>query len=201
MKRILFVLVLMFIMIGCEKVVTFNQPQPEGVDSLTVMPRKLIGSYISKDGASVLTINSNSMVIKYDYDVKFLNDSSNLNDLTSEDSLDLRFVGDSVIEHVSEKDTIFYLSKDFLLKKYKGYYFLNNRRDKDSWYVQKIELKKGLFVLGSISTKDEFKTLERISEAPIDTTTYRIRFSKKQFHNYMDNDGFSKVDTFLRMKR
>lgn len=188
-------------MIGCGKVITFNQPQPTGVDSLTVIPRKLIGNYISKDGASILTINHNSMVIKYDYDVKFLNDSSNFNDLSREDSLDLRFVGDSVIEHVSEKDTIFYLSKYFVLKKYKGYYILNSRRDKESWYVQKIELKKGLFTIGSISTKEEFNTLERINEAPIDTTSYRISFNKKQFHNYIDNDGFSKVDTFLRTKR
>jgi len=104
------------------------------------------------------------------------------------------------VEHLTDTDTLFCFSEDNVLKKYKGYYFLNSRQNKHSWYVQKLKLQKGLLTIGTISTKEELETLEKINESPIDTTTYQISFTRKQFHDYLDNDGFSKTDTFIRVK-
>jgi len=201
MKRILLIPALFLVLIGCGgPVVTFNQPQPKGIDSLTVIPRKLIGHYICKDGITSLTIDRERIILKYNYDVKQLRDSLDWGNMTTEERKKYRLEGDSVVEHIVDIDTIFSFSEDNVMKKYKGYYFLNSRYDKNSWYVQKLKLQKGLLTIGSISTKEELETLEKINESPIDTTTYQIDFTRKQFHDYIDNDGFSKTDTFIKMK-
>ncbi len=200
MKRILFFPTLLLLLIGCGPVVTFEQPQPEGIDSLNVIPRKLIGQYISKDGSGKLTIDRKSMIIIYDYEVKQPKDSVDWDEMTAEDKKHYKVEGNSVIEHIINTDTIFYFSKDYVLKKFKGYYFINSRVDNESWFVQKLKLQKGLLTIGTISGKEELETLEKINESPIDTTTYNIKFTRKQFKSYLASNGFSDVDTFRRIK-
>jgi len=200
MKHILFYPVLFLVLMGCGPVVTFNQPQPEGVDSLTVIPKKLVGTYFTKDGITSLVIDKKSMVFHSVYDVKQHKDSLNWDSMTADEKNQILIVGDSVVEHVTDTDTLFFLSENNVLKKYKGYYFLNSKRSEHSWFVQKLKLQKGLLTIASISTKEELATLEKINESPIDSVTYQVDFSKKQFHDYLDNDGFSEVDTFVRVK-
>lgn len=199
MKRILFLSFLLLAILGCEPVVTFDRTQPEGVDSLTVIPKKLVGKYISKNGATNLVIESKYMIMHYDYEIKLPRDSTNWDNLTAKEKVGFRLENDSVIEHVVDVDTIFEFSEDMVLKKFKGYYFLNTRNKGNAWYVQKMQLNKGMLTIGSISTKEELKTLDKVNESPVDTTTYKISFNRKQFHEYIDNEGFSKVDTFLRV--
>jgi len=182
-------------------VVTFDRTQPEGVDSLTVIPKKLVGKYISKNGVTNLIIESKRMIMHYDYEIKLPRDSTNWDNLTAEEKSCFRLENDSVIEHVVDVDTIFEISEDMVLKKFKGYYFLNTRKKGNSWYVQKLQLNKGMLTIGSISTKDELKTLDKVNESPVDTTTYQVSFNRKQFHEYIDNEGFTKVDTFLRVNQ
>jgi len=200
MKRLFLLLILILAIASCVPVVTFNQPQPEGVDSLTVIPRKLFGQYLAKNGGGLLNIDRNFMILHYDYDVKQPKDSIDWTNLTPEEKSKYRVVGDSVIEHITDVDTLFRFSEDNVLKKFKGYYFLNSIYGKHSWMVHKLKLEKGLLTIGSISTKEELKTLDKINESPIDTTTYQIKFTRKQFHEYIDNEGFSKVDTFIRIR-
>ncbi len=200
MKRILILPAFLLLLIGCGPVVTFNQPQPEGVDSLRVIPKKLIGRYISKDGSGKLIIDRKSMIIRYDYEVKVPKDSVDWEDLSAEDRKHYKVEGNSVIEHITNTDTLFYFSEDNVLKKFKGYYFLNSRIDKESWFVQKLKLQKGVLTLGTISSEEELKTLETINESPIDTITYNIKFTRKQFKSYLENNGFSDVDSFIRVK-
>lgn len=202
MKQINLFSVLLFCIVlsACKPVVTFNQPQPEGVDSLTAIPKKLIGRYVGNDGASMLIIDRNEMILQYDYELKQLKDSVNWEDMTKEERNKFIVEGDSVIEHVIDSDTLFIFSEDFALKKYKGYYFISSRYNENSWFVQKLKLQKGILTIGTISTEDELKTLEKINESPVDTTSYQIKFSRKQFHEYIDNEGFSDVDTFVRAK-
>ena len=200
MKRILFIPVLFFLMVACGPIVTFNQPQPVGVDSLTVMPKKLMGDYLSKDGAARLTINQISMVIKCDYVLKQFKDSIGWDTLSVSVKRQYKVVGDSVVKHITETDTLFCFSEDNVLKKYKGYYFLNRRQEKNSWYVQKLTFQKGQLSLASISTKVELQTLDTINESPADTSIYNFSFTRKQFYEYLDKDGFLNVDTFLKVK-
>jgi len=200
MKRILFIPILFLSLFCCGPVVTFDRPQPEGTDSLTIIPKKLVGKYFSKDGSTCLTIDRKNMILHYDYDVKQLKDSIDWENLTAGEKSKYRVEGDSVVEHLTDTDTLFCFSEDNVLKKYKGYYFLSSRQNKNSWYVQKLKLQKGLLTIGTISTKEELTTLQKINESPIDTTTYQIKFTRKQFHDYLDNDGFSKADTFIRVK-
>ena len=200
MKRILFLSFFLLALYSCEPVVTFDRTQPEGIDSLTVIPKKLEGKYLSTNGATNLIIESKRMILHYDYEIKLPRDSTNWDNLTAEEKEGFRLENDSVIEHVMDIDTIFEFSEDMVLKKYKGYYFMNTRKKGNSWYVQKMQLSKGMLTIGSISTKQELKMLGKVNESPVDTTTYQVSFSRKQFHEYIDNKGFSKVDTFTRFK-
>lgn len=201
MKRILLLSVLLLAIFSCVPVVTFDRTQPEGVDSLTVIPKKLVGKYIAKNGATILTIDGKCMIMHYDYEIKLPRDSTNWDNLSAAEKKGFRLENDSIIEHVLDIDTIFKLSDDMVMKKFKGAYFLNTRKKGNSWYVQKMQLIKGMLTIGSISTKNELKTLDKVNESPVDTTTYQVSFNRKQFHEYIDNDGFSKVDTFLRVNK
>ncbi|MDD4922534.1 MAG: hypothetical protein PHS30_08685 [Bacteroidales bacterium] len=202
MKQILFIPVFFLVMlVGCTPPVTFNQPQPEGVDNLSAIPKKMVGYYVGKDGITSLTIDRNRIILYYDYEVKQQKDSLNWEKMKTEDKRKFRLEGDSVIEHVTDADTIFCFSEDYVLKKYKGYFFLNSRFGKNSWLVQKIKIQKGLLTIGRISTKEELNMLEKINESPIDTATLQVNFTRKQFHDYIESDGFSKVDTFIRVNR
>jgi len=197
--KLFFPVLFLFVWNACTPPVTFNQPQPVGVDSLTVFPKRLIGRYISKDGM-VLTVEPSRIVLHFDYEVKQPKDSLEWDSLTVEEKSRYRLDGDSVIEHVVDTDTLFCFSQDNVLKKFKGQYFLNTRNDSASWVVRKMKLQKGQLIIGSISAKEELKTLERISERPLDTIPQKISFTKKQFHEYVDSEGFSERDTFLKIK-
>lgn len=199
MKASILVTVFLLLLMGCGPVVTFDRPQPADVDSLTKIPGRLIGKYISNDGSAILTINGKSMVIHYDYEIRQHKDSIDMTDMSPEEKAACRIEGNWVIEHIRDTDTLFHFSNENVLKKFKGYYFLNSLVHENAWFVQKMQLHKGLLTIGEISAEQDIDALEQIKESPIDTSTYNVRFTRKQFQNYMKT-GFSKVDTFKRMK-
>ncbi|WP_243348319.1 hypothetical protein [Parabacteroides sp. FAFU027] len=199
MKRVLLLPLLLLLLIGCSPVVTFDRPQPAGVDSLTKIPKKLIGKYISNDGSAELVIDPKSMIIRYDYEVKIPKDSVNWYDMSPEEKAASRIEKGWVIQHILDSDTLFQFSEGNVLKKFKGYYILNSLIRENAWFVQKMKLQKGMLTIGEISTEAELDALERVKESPIDTATYNISFTRKQFQSYMKS-GFSKVDTFKRVK-
>ncbi|MDP4271025.1 MAG: hypothetical protein Q8909_13000 [Bacteroidota bacterium] len=199
MKRVLLLPLLLLLLIGCSPVVTFDRPQPAGVDSLTKIPKKLIGKYISNDGSAVLTIAPQSMIIRYDYEVRMPKDSVDWDNMSPEEKATCHIEKGWVIEHIMDTDTLFHFSAGNVLKKFKGYYILNSLMKENAWFVQKMKLQKGMLTIGEISTEAELDALEKVNESPIDTTNYNISFTRKQFQSYMKS-GFSKVDTFKRVK-
>jgi hypothetical protein len=199
MKRLHLLPLFLLLLIGCTPVVTFDRPQPTGVDSLTKIPKKLIGKYISNDGSALLTVDAASMIIRYDYEVKTPKDSVDWDEMSPEEKAACHIEKGWVIEHIMDTDTLFHFSEGNVLKKFKGYYILNSMIRENAWFVQKMKLQKGMLTIGEISTEEEFDALEKAQESPIDTTTYNINFTRKQFQSYMKS-GFSKVDTFKRVK-
>ena len=199
MRKLMLLPVLLLLLTGCNPIVTFNSPQPTGVDSLSKIPKKLVGKYVSNDGSALLIINDSCMIIRYDYEIKQPKDSINWDEMPPEEKKASRIENGWVIEHILDTDTLFHFSDENVLKKFKGYYFLNSLIKENAWFVQKMKLQKGMLTIGEIATEEELDALERIKESPIDTTTYNICFTRKQFQNYMKT-GFSKVDTFKRVK-
>ena len=196
---------------ACEPPVTFDEPQPTDTDNLSKFPNRLQAQYLSLADNSTLLISDKLIQRIYDYDYKVhpnqLDSTSRLvGDTviglkTNERTL-IKHDGDSLVTHIHYIDTLFLMNYDNVVRKFKGYYFLNTRYDKESWEVKKIQLSKGQLVISSISTKLDLDNLKEITETTQDTVPpYKFTATKKQFKKFVKADGFSDSETFIRQKK
>jgi hypothetical protein len=196
---------------ACGPPVTFNEPQPTDIDNLSKFPKRLQGQYLNLTDNSTLLVSNKLIQRIYDYDEKI--HSSQLDsisrfsgdtiiDLTTNEKIVIKRDGDSLIIHIHYIDTLFQMDYDNVVRKFKGYYFLNKRYDKTSWEVKKIQLTKGQLKLSSISTELDIENLKEITETPQDTIPpYKFAATKKQFKQFIKNDSFSDSEAFVRQKK
>ena len=210
MKKIsvLLVLSLVFILFACQPV-TFTEPQPKNVAELHAIPARLQGKYLNASDSSLLQITASSMIISYRYEEKIhvsqLDSTEQLIGDTLFDMLTargklIRIEGDSIVKPVSGSDTLFAIDAKHVLKKFKGYYFLNTSNSPDNWQVQKLELAKGRLTLSSLNTKEDLDQLVEITQYPQDTTAYVFSPTRKQFKKFVRNQGFRDSEVFLKNK-
>ena len=203
--------VILTILFACEARVTFNEPQPANVENLLKFPQRLQGEYLSLENGSILTIDNKLIQRIYDFDYKIhpseIDSTSIINgdtliDITTNEKTIIRYDdSDSLIIHVHYIDTLFQMNYDNVVRKFKGYLFLNIRYGKESWEVKKMQLEKGKLVIGRISTKDEIEKLKEITETLEDTAPpYNFTATKKQFGQFIKKDGFSNNETFIKQK-
>ncbi len=202
--------VILISMTACEPTVTFNEPQLVGTGNLSKFPKRLQGQYQSLADGSVLSIGDKLIIRVYDYDNKVhLNQLDSTSQLSGDTIIDLetnertiiKHEGDSLIVHVHYTDTLFQLDYDNVVRKFKGYYFLNTRYDKASWEVKKVQLARGELVISSISAKHELENLQEVTESPQDSVPpYKFSSTKKQFKEFVKADGFSDSETFFKQK-
>ena len=193
---------------SCEPAATFNKPQPDTLKSLTVFPEHIQGKYIANDYASTVTITDKLITRYYDFDFKEHKDTLgtsykligdtliNLADSTKEKVF---IKGDTIFQHFQGIDTLFNISVDNVLKKFKGYYFLNSRYSENAWEVKKLLLQKGRLTIGTISNEDDIKKLKEITETTADTTSTHFTLTRRQFKKFIKQDGFAEQETFTRM--
>lgn len=207
MKSILFLLLITILFTSCGPAVTFQQPQPADVDSLLSFPARLQGKYISSDKASVLNISGDLIYRVYDYELKIHKDSlaetikeagDSLADSTRETIV--RQEGDSILTRIHFTDTLFHISDMQVLKKFKGFYFLNDCQGPASWTVQKMGLSRGVLTVAGISAYQDINDLRNLTETPNDTLSYHFSLTKKQFRQFLRNDGFRSEERFYRIK-
>jgi hypothetical protein len=194
-----------------EPSVIFSEPQPTDTDNLSKFPNRLQGQYLSLADNSALVIGDKLIQRIYDFDQKIHPSQLDSNSRISGDTIinlmtNTREVvkrdGDSLVAHIHYIDTLFQMDYDNVVRKFKGYYFLNKRYDKESWEVKKIELSKGQLIVSSISTKQDIENLKTITESTQDTVApYKFVTTKKQFKEFIKNDGFSDSETFVRQKK
>ena len=213
MKRLKFISIFFILtsLFACEPPVTFNEPQPTDIDNLSKFPRRLQGQYLNLADNSTLLISDKIIQRIYDYDEKIhlsqLDSTSRLSgdtiiDLTTNEKTVIKRDGDSLITHIHYVDTLFQMDYDNVVRKFKGHYFLNKRFGKTSWEVKKIQLTKGQLMLSSISTIHDIENLKEITETPQDTVPpYKFSATKKQFKQFIKNDGFSDSEYFVRQKK
>ncbi len=148
------------------------------------------------------------MIIFTDYNEKFHKDSlpeyySLKNDSLFYDSYFHQIVkieNDTIFEHIQHNDTLFSFQKNAQIKKFKGYYFINNLVGVCGWYVQKIKLRKGVLSISEISTVEEIELLKEITETHQDSITNNFKLSKKQFKEFIKANGFQDGKCYLKMK-
>ncbi|MFY7742652.1 MAG: hypothetical protein ACOVQR_08395 [Flavobacterium sp.] len=204
------ILLLALLLISCrEPLVQFSETQPENSRSLKFFPNKLIGNYYDSENEIDLEI-TNSMIIKKStlkdtFNVKVLSEVEVLkgDTLVNTKTFEKTFVkklNDTLFTNVLFKDTIFSINKENVLKKMKGYYFLNIKHSENNWVVKKLYLKNGLLNLNDISTKEEIEMLEEITETKKDSSeTFVIKPTKKQFREFVKKNGFSKGEIFIKI--
>ncbi|MES2616709.1 MAG: hypothetical protein V4613_02460 [Bacteroidota bacterium] len=204
------VVVFLISLMACQPPVTFNEPQPANTDNLSEFPKRLQGHYLSLLDNSTLTIDNNIIQKIYDYDYTLHPNQLDSNSRISGDTLiDVRInektpikrVGDSLVAHIHYIETLFEMNDDNVVRKFKGYYFLNNRYNVESWQVKKMELSKGQLTISSIAVPTDIDNLKEITETPHDTVSqYQFTPTKKQFKAFIKNGGFSDNETFVRVK-
>jgi len=193
---------------SCEPAATFDKPQPDNIKSLAAFPQRLHGKYLADDQASIVIIADNLITRHYDFDFKQHKDSIGHSFKIIDDTLIneidgtkeiILLKGDTVIQHANWTDTIFNISADNILKKFKGYYFLNSRYRDNVWEVKKLSLSKGVLTVGDISDKDDIQKLKDITETTADTITTNFSLTSRQFKQFVKQQGFGKQETFNRM--
>ena len=210
MLKIIQSTILLVLIYGCGPSVTFDQPQPVDTKSLSKFPNRILGDYLSADQSTKLTIAERTISKTFDYDVKIQKDSLDsasylkgdtiINRETGE-KIKAELTGDSIKVHIHEVDTLFSISDSNVLKKYKGYYFLNIQYDKNAWQVQRLALTKGVLTTGNISDSTDISHLQQITETKDDTASYNFSLTKKQFKTFIKQNGFSDEEVFKRMTK
>jgi len=198
-------------LVACAPPVTFNEPQPTNTDNLSEFANRLQGHYLSSADSSVLIIDAKTIQRIYDFDYKIHPSQIDSNSRLSGDTIInvttntreiVKRAGDSLVTHINYIDTLFQIDYDNVVRKFKGFYFLNKRLDKESWEVKKIELSKGQLIVSSISSKEDIENLKAITESTQDTVApYNFAATKKQFKEFVKNKGFTDSEKFIRQKK
>ena len=197
--------------IACEDrgtFATFDKPQPDNSSSLTSFPKRILGKYISTDQASTITIENNLMTRNHNFDFKVSKDSldssyqlvgDTLKDVANSSKYKIKLRGDTIYGCLNWTDTLFKISKDNILKKYKGYYFMNTRLTDSAWEVREVSLKNGLLYISSISSDTDIQKLQEISETNSDTLSINYTLTRKQFKKFVRQEGFSHKEIFTKI--
>ena len=207
-RQVIQVAIVFSLFIACEQAPTFDKPQPDNTNALNSFPKRIQGEYLSTDQASTVTIGPTLMIRTYDFDFKDNKNSldsfyklkgDSLIDKRDSSIFKIRQKGDSIYSHMYWSDTLFNISNVNILKKYKGYYFLNIRYADNAWEVQELSLKNGVLTIRSLSESNDIQKLEELSEAASDTLPLNFTLTRKQFKNFIKQDGFSVKETFSKI--
>jgi hypothetical protein len=213
MKRIKIIatIIILTSLIACAPPVTFNEPQPTNTNNLSEFPSRLQGQYLCIADSSVLIIVAKTIQRIYDFDYKIHPSQIDSNSRLSGDTIinliaNTREIvkrdGDSLVTHINYIDTLFQIDYDNVVRKFKGFYFLSKRLDKDSWEVKKIELSKGQLIVSSISSTEDIENLKAITESTQDTVApYNFAATKKQFKEFVKSKGFTDSEHFIKQKK
>src|SRR6187455_2792488 len=126
-------------------------PQPDKETELKEIPRKLIGTYTSltdsvdsahliitdKEIIMKIVRNPNMSIAEIDS-----TERKNLEDTIyreGNDSMTVRVTTDSLLQRSVHFDTLYYPSDNFVIKKFKGYYFCN-QKFRDKWLVRTLRI-------------------------------------------------------------
>jgi hypothetical protein len=209
--KIITTIIILTSLVACAPPVTFNEPQPTNTNNLSEFPSRLQGQYLCIADSSVLIIVAKTIQRIYDFDYKIHPSQIDSNSRLSGDTIinliaNTREIvkrdGDSLVTHINYIDTLFQIDYDNVVRKFKGFYFLSKRLDKDSWEVKKIELSKGQLIVSSISSTEDIENLKAITESTQDTVApYNFAATKKQFKEFVKSKGFTDSEHFIKQKK
>ena len=194
----------------CAPPVQFTEPQPTGEDNLESFPQKLQGQFLNVADSSVLTIGEKLMVqyyhsllreSKHDLDsslFQLINDSTIVNRDTHEQTK-ISMINDTIIGYIDVYDTVFHISQKNVLRKFKGFYFLNTAI-LESWEVQMLNLDNRHLTVGVIPSQEGMDKIKTIVANPVDSASGNVHLSQDEFKEFVRQGGFYDSSQFTRIK-
>ncbi len=211
MKNKLFLNVFLLIILNSckEPIVTFEEAQPKNIKAINAFPEKIIGNYYNTENKTEITISKYSILKKMIIEDTLKISEIDTNEVIKNDSLfntktkekyKIKRVNDTLFSNYIYSDTIFTINKQNVLKKFKGYFFLNKLIDKTGfWEVEKLHLTKGVLTINGIETENELELLQSITETKMDTIKpFRIKPTKKQFKEFIKKNGFTNGEIYVK---
>lgn len=196
-KFILFISVCL--LASCKKpFANFTEAQPVNTKDQSGFPNRIIGTYHNYETDTDLIIQKDLVLNK-----QYFRDTIAEKDLLKiQQEIDVTSVklNDSLfVASYNVTDTIFNLQQNDILRKLKGYYFLNVANEDKNWNVTKLKFKNSIVSLNDISTEEEIHTFEELTETATDSirpATFKL--SKKQFRKFVKQNGFTEGSVYVK---
>jgi hypothetical protein len=186
---------------SCQPAAIFDKPQPADVAALSAFPKRIQGKYLSQDDGSQLQITARSAIRIYDfYEKSHVSQLDSNQQIIGDTLFDLKTNKGELIQIEGEIDTLFTIDDVNILKKFKGYYFMNIYMPPNTWQVKEMEFKRGRLKLSSISPKEDVEQLKTLTETAQDTMPYVFSPTRKQFKKFVRNEGFRDVEAFMKIQ-
>lgn len=174
MSRKVFILLFLVLLISCGPYFYFNTPQPNKKKNLDSFPKNITGTYISSIDSSLLIIDSKSIVKKRFEKITMSRESfiAETGDTIIKDTsfiftdnwlINMKVIGDSIYVNSSREEDIFSISEKNILRKYKGYFFLNHKDTNDLWKVDILRHYKDTLEFGNILSKEDLERIKGIT--------------------------------------
>lgn len=174
-------LVVCLLLAACVNDVRFERPQPEDRPNESTIAKNIGGIYRSTADSSLLYV-SEQQLIRY-VDRKFVVSRTLLDSAyaikgdtaftDTENKMIIRVEGDSVHGRFRYLDTLFDISQGNIVRKFKGYYFLNKEVRPDDWRLFLMKYKKNEIRLITSWTEKEVATLREITHDKSDETGFK----------------------------
>ncbi|MFM7768839.1 MAG: hypothetical protein ACKO9S_13395 [Bacteroidota bacterium] len=209
-------LISLFSTVACGPPVLFSEPQPADEKDLKSIPKRMHGTYVNLAELDTLIVTENTVLLldatfatghKTEVDSSYVVSGSVATDRKSSEQHYCVQSGDSVTIYYSLPDTIFSYYKEDVLRKHKGYFFMNryypySEADNSSgWGVRRMHLKRGKIILNWIGSVEDIENLMRNGESVQDTMIQQpFSPTKKQFTKLLLEDGFSEGDVFVKVR-
>lgn len=209
-RNLLLIGLLFFFLNACQPPAVFDKPQPVDVNSINAFPNSVQGNYLSLQDSSIVSITSSMITRSCEYEniVNISQLDSNLQlirdslfDIRTGESSQVSIEGDSLIWLEHHFDTLFLIDAMNVLKKYKGYYFLNIFITTDRWEVKKMEFSKKGLTIFKLNRKEDIKQLKALTATEQDTMPYHFSPTKKQFKQFIKNEGFRNSEVFKKITK
>ncbi len=221
MNKLTFLILLFLTLFACEERVKFEKPQPPDRNNLNAIPGKLQGTYLSNADSALLTIDEQRIIEWTDIEYRTVLDSLDMevdsslfvNPLSDTIQLTegmfnirLKFLPlDSVIVFYSYRDTVFEISNQQIIRKFKGHYFLNYEQTENNWSVRRLTLNRDELSFSKVRLPEDISELQEITEVEElksdsgKVVSYRLNPTRKELKKLLKR-SFSETTTYQKLK-
>lgn len=219
------ILFLLFLITACSgdyDYVRFETPQPEGVKTIFSFGKKIQGKYrhcsrpdeelqigentIVNNRNNHFTVHRNDLILDSGSTLNRQNNDE-LTHLLEAEGYQINISGDSIRGTQTDMDTIFAISRNQLIKKFKGSYFLNIKSGEQFWTVRQLDIHHDTLFISEIFPSDSllrFNFVTKNSEVNANDssniTEYSIKPSKKEFKKLLRPGSFETMACYCKKK-